>query len=133
MEAQDIFDRVSQHLLSQGVRSTDEEELDNMYRGSDGTRCAAGVLIPDDEFDPAMEGMPWPLAGSAEDLTDAEESIRQAHNRLISIAERVGHHSFVKSLQLIHDVDEPSRWQASLTILATKEGLSSEAIDGAAP
>lgn len=30
-----------------------------MYRTEDGKKCAAGVFIPDDAYDPKMEGEPW--------------------------------------------------------------------------
>ena len=57
MNMQEIFDKVAQHLLTQ-PRST---KIVNgypkcMYRGDNGTKCAAGCLIPDDEYKSWMEG-----------------------------------------------------------------------------
>lgn len=51
---QEIFDKVSTHLFSQGVRSINGTEC--AYRGVSGTSCAVGCLIEDDEYSKDMEG-----------------------------------------------------------------------------
>ena len=57
MEAQEIFDTVATHLLKQGRRAVNPD-IPHMchYRGANGTACAVGVLIPDEVYDPMMEG-----------------------------------------------------------------------------
>jgi len=56
---QEVFDFVVTSLLRQGRRSvvTDEYGIPSCkYRGPDGTKCAAGFLIPDDQCTDEMEG-----------------------------------------------------------------------------
>lgn len=57
MQAQEIFDTVATHLFKQGRRATNWE-MPHMcsYRGAGGSKCAVGVLISDDVYDPMMEG-----------------------------------------------------------------------------
>lgn len=50
---QELFNIVSLHLLNQGQKSAHETLC--MYRGPNGMKCAAGVLIPDNEYNPSME------------------------------------------------------------------------------
>lgn len=57
MEAQEIFDTVAKHLFKQGQRATDPDGgVMCSYRGANGTKCAVGVLIPDELYDAVMEG-----------------------------------------------------------------------------
>lgn len=59
MTAQEVFDKVATHLLKQGVCSADDDnDRECLYRGPNGTMCAAGALIPDDKYDPILEGFP---------------------------------------------------------------------------
>ena len=57
MTPQEIFDAVATHLLKQGRAAMDEQGR-CVYRGPNGTRCAAGAVIPDELYDPAMENSP---------------------------------------------------------------------------
>ncbi len=56
MTNQEAVTKVVQHLRTQQVRSVKDGRC--LYRGPDGLKCAIGVLIPDDQFDRAMEGLP---------------------------------------------------------------------------
>jgi hypothetical protein len=57
MEAQEIFDTVAKHLLKQGRRAVNPDIPEMChYRGANGTKCAVGVLIPDEAYDSMMEG-----------------------------------------------------------------------------
>jgi hypothetical protein len=60
MNPQEIFDTVATHLFTQGKRAGafDQHMSKFMckYRAPDGTKCAAGVLIPDEAYFPGMEG-----------------------------------------------------------------------------
>ena len=53
MNAQEIFDTVVTHLLTQGVRSANGDIC--LYRGPNGTSCAVGCLIPDEMYEPEMD------------------------------------------------------------------------------
>ncbi len=56
MTNQEIFNKVLAHLRTQGRASTSNTNMSCLYRGPDGDKCAVGCLIPDDKYDPAMEG-----------------------------------------------------------------------------
>lgn len=52
---QETFDRVAQALAAQG-RQGRSKGSSCKYRGDDGTKCAAGHLIPDEDYHPKLEG-----------------------------------------------------------------------------
>ena len=60
MTNQEIFDKVSAHLLAQNAKSL--AFIDSYqgqacaYRGAEGRMCAAGCLIPDNRYYSGMEG-----------------------------------------------------------------------------
>lgn len=55
MTNQEAFDFVVRSLVVQGKPSV--EGTSCSYRAPDGCRCAAGWLIPDDKYNPRMEGV----------------------------------------------------------------------------
>ena len=62
MNLQEIYDTVKAHLLKQGRRASDVCGGTCYYRtkeyGSDATlKCAVGCLIPDELYDPEIEGV----------------------------------------------------------------------------
>jgi hypothetical protein len=110
MNQQEIFDKVASHLITQGVQAVRNRWVGYpscAYRGDNGTMCAAGCLIPDEEYNPEFEGLPWmdvrPDIPSLASLTDKD-------------------HDLISSLQYVHDND--SSWY-SIDIL--KEKLRNEA------
>jgi hypothetical protein len=65
MTPQEIFDTVARHLFTQGKRAGILRDGDDgfygpvfrcRYRTPDGATCAVGRLLPDDAYDPKMEG-----------------------------------------------------------------------------
>lgn len=81
---QEIFDVVSKHLLTQIKRSmacVHQNRLESCaYRGKNGTKCAAGILIPDDEYEPGMESNAWSTLvenGKAENKFSREINLLQ--------------------------------------------------------
>ncbi len=50
------FETVKNHLLTQNEKATTHNGLSCRYRGDDGLKCAIGCLIPDDQYDPTLEG-----------------------------------------------------------------------------
>jgi hypothetical protein len=56
--AQEIFDIAVSGVINQGRPSLSDSGSCS-YRGTDGTKCAAGFLIPDDVYKPSMEGFSW--------------------------------------------------------------------------
>lgn len=59
MTDQEIFDIVCAHLRSMkkpSIRVSTKSDFFCVYRADDGGKCAAGILIPDEEYHPDMEG-----------------------------------------------------------------------------
>ena len=111
MEAQEIYDKVKAHLLTQGERSTD---MGNhcLYRGPNGLKCAVGCLIPDDLYDPLMEAPGNNSVIAVAALCPALRELWGGHNLgLISV------------LQGVHDGYHPIVWKKRLSIAAIKYGL----------
>lgn len=54
LNRQEIFDKVVTHLFAQGVQSLNKYN-ECQYRGQNGTSCAVGCLIPDEEYDARLE------------------------------------------------------------------------------
>ena len=50
----DIFDYVVLHLRKQGSRSLTEDQT-CAYRGANGTMCAVGAIMSDDEYESSFE------------------------------------------------------------------------------
>lgn len=59
MTAQQVFDSVLNGLRLQGKAAVFNGNC--MYRAPDGCKCAFGILIKDDEYDPEMENCSAPL------------------------------------------------------------------------
>ena len=57
MTAQEIFDKVVKHLLTQGRKSIHEKTRTCMYRNTNGDMCAVGALLPDELYHPLFESM----------------------------------------------------------------------------
>lgn len=110
MTNQEVFDKVATHLLTQNKKSIDEEETGNAckYRGPNGLKCAAGILIPDDVYAPCMENVVI--------ATLLREIPELAH--LLPFA------SLLFDLQQIHDWEEVKNWKTKLQELAVSHNLS---------
>ncbi len=99
MTAQEVFDTVAKHLLTQNRRSCLFDEK-CAYRGTGGLMCAAGCLIPDDQYDESMEGAGWLDL----DLSDV-------------------HRELIASLQYVHDYLDVDRWKKELSHVAENNNL----------
>ena len=111
MNAQETFDTVAKHMLTQGRRSTTDGANTCRYRGSEGRKCAAGVLIPDEIYTEEMEGLGWRA------VCETHPRVPQAHCQLIS------------ELQRIHDTAEPLDWPKLLRRLAYAHNLDPKVVD----
>lgn len=105
---QQVFDQVTKHLLTQNEKSKAAGGA-CAYRSADGNlMCAAGCLIGDDEYIPAMDdfgcGLDW--GGVV-----ARGYAPSAHENLI------------EDLQDIHDNSHPNSWEDRLRNYADNEGL----------
>ncbi len=103
---QEVFDIVYRHLMKQMRKCTDDgtEVGTCMYRGLEGMKCAAGVLIPDDNYDSEMENCTW---------------MRLVHEKKVP----EDHHKLIARLQRVHDVVFIDKWEATLQDLAAEHQL----------
>jgi len=102
---QETFDIVFKHLKQQGCKSLNGGRC--LYRGPNGLKCAAGVLIPDDKY---HEGLEWATIDFG---TRAGELLRD-----------LGHNiPLVRDLQLCHDGLNVEDWGLRLEEIAKKHGL----------
>ena len=115
MNKQEVFDKVSKHLLTQNMRSIDSRGACK-YRAINGLKCAVGCLIPDEVYDPSMEGFRinhWKYDAHLQIKTAPLEWMLESDmSRLLN------------RLQDIHDSeDDPSLWEEKLRKLASDFGL----------
>jgi len=107
--AQEVFDQVKNHLLTQNAKSeqfysTGESPVCKYRHGE--LKCAAGCLIGDDEYKASMdESGGWDVLMRHGDVP---------HN----------HAQLIIRLQNIHDGCEPADWPKALSNLATELGLN---------
>ena len=99
--AQQVFDQVKKHLLTQNKRSLNGHDC--FYR-SGKFKCAAGCLISDNEYKLTMEDLKW---SAMIDLNRVPPN----------------HAELIEDLQNLHDDREPSDWPIKLRELAEKFNL----------
>ncbi len=107
--AQEVFDQVAVHLLTQNKKSMGGDKNFCMYHSKSGLKCAAGCLIADDEYEHTFECNNW--------YTLANDGIfNKKHKRLIG------------DLQSIHDYYDIGNWKSALTELADDYNLNTNNI-----
>lgn len=109
LTAQAVFDKTVTHLRAQGCRAYDEKSGFCKYRGPNGTKCAFGVHITDEEYSPTMEnksahGM---IMGIWKDL-------------FLSLQRFQPHVDLLEDLQQIHDYNNASKWEEMFRVIARK-------------
>ena len=109
MEAQEVFNTVVTHLRSQGRKSTDHEGC--LYRGPNGTSCAVGCLITDEEYSPRMERT------NVQALLARDETPVSLKDRLLP------HMDLLINLQSVHDDYTAEQWEKRLEIVAQQKSL----------
>lgn len=118
LTAQETFDTVARHLLTQRMRSGTFGAC--LYRGRDGRKCAAGCLLPDEEYHPSMEGY-----GVLTNRNDPEaKRVREF------FTERVEDLILLGTLQGLHDRDPPDEWADHLKSVACRFSLSPAVLSG---
>ena len=104
VSAQQVFDFVANHLLRQNQKALQHEICKYRVENSD-LKCAAGCLIPDDIYDPKMEGTRY-------------------HGLIPKYAFPNEHVYLIEELQSIHDSESVKDWKEQLNILAKKNNLT---------
>ena len=111
MTAQEVFDKVYRHLLTQKAKSnkfdSDGEEY-CMYRGPNGLKCAVGCLIADEEYSEKFEGV----------------TISHLLQHNTALSKYKIHRLLLKDLQCIHDTYDVNKWPSELAECALKYDLN---------
>jgi hypothetical protein len=103
---QNTFNTVVEHLRRQGRQSIRGHSC--LYRGPEGRKCAAGWLIPDDLYEPEMEGT-LVSTGTLDSNGDERPDTLNAVSRVLR---ELGHDlELVRHLQSVHDAGTPDEWE----------------------
>ena len=101
MTKQEIFDTVLTHLRKQGGPSWSAGD-GCRYRGLDGTSCAVGCLIPDELYDPLIEGVEVGLIFEAV----VPYHLLNRAQELLPIYGRIANHLGAEHSLLLHELQE---------------------------
>jgi hypothetical protein len=105
MTNQEVFDKVVAHARQQGCKSLMENVLHPeegplcAYRGKNGTKCFAGIFIPDEDYQKSYEKKVSMAVFHAIGITDMDEFL-------------------VRDLQIIHDKYDVEEWEGRFQVLA---------------
>lgn len=108
--AQQVFEQIATHLLNQGEKSIDPDNINCRYKNKEGFMCAAGCLLSDDEYSTDFEGEPWSILIDKYDVP---------HN----------HGALIGRFQCIHDSANPCNWKEELIEAAKHFQLNSTFIN----
>ena len=115
--AQQVFDQVAEHLLTQNAKSErlmvcndGQDKMRCAYRGPNSLKCAAGCLIADDEYNSVFELKSW-------------------HHLCRSNYVPSTHERLIRDLQSVHDDCEPGNWAVRLRQVGNQYKLSNSVID----
>lgn len=112
MTNQELYSTSRNHLLTQMQKSLRSNELSRedslypskcAYRGVGGLKCAIGCLIPDERYDPTLEG----FSVYSERVQKAAEYTEEQN-------------VLAGALQRVHDTCEPNNWQLQLDKVAER-------------
>lgn len=104
MTDQEVLDTIMNGLRKQGIKSLNGGG-GCAYRGLNGTKCAVGMLIPDEDYTTSMEGTLY-------DPLLSEYLTGKGYNFALLV-----------SLQCVHDAYQPSEWEEAFERVANKYGL----------
>lgn len=132
MNKRNTFNIVAEHLLKQGGRAS-EAEGTCLYRASDGRKCAFGVLIPDELYNPILENTTvdhiFGLFSSR-----LKEQDRQKYDMVAATIRayfgplNVEEVEFLRTLQQVHDNKPTEWWEIELARIAGKYDLEVDVI-----
>lgn len=104
MNKQEIFDKVVNHARTQNQKAIEGGQC--KYRTSNGLKCFIGALIPDDKYDPYLEG-----------------HISSEVLKAIGIDYTIDNRIFLCELLIIHDQKIPDSWELEFQSFAKKHNL----------
>lgn len=129
MNRQEVFNKVSKHLLTQKVRAisagraSSEDSNGCMYKDPSGNKCAVGCLISENLYTPMLEGQ----SVYSHYLQDAlEKSLGCSLTRLFDETKTslLCDLRFLVYLQCIHDETRPDLWEPALKQFASRQNLT---------
>lgn len=100
MTNQEAFDKIATHLMTQRTRARSNDDVMCAYRNARGQSCAVGCLIPDDVYQPYMEGQ------RVSSLIHTYPKIREL---FLGVDQQL-----LYTLQVLHDRYEPETWKHEL-------------------
>ena len=124
---QETFDTVVAHARKQKCQAYDKGKgVWCCYRTEDGKKCFAGCLIPDELYDPEMEGGAVGVSlGDGNYRTGLVVSTSSQTKLVSDTIESLGYDcGFVYELQKAHDQWLPADWEDQFARLAAKHGLT---------
>jgi hypothetical protein len=103
MSMQQIFTKVSKHLIKQGEPSMTGYQC--LYRSPAGLSCAVGCLIPDADYRKRLEG-----------CSTTDDRVMEALHSVIGVdpASRINKLALLADLQEVHDDYQPNAWPKKL-------------------
>ena len=113
MTEQEVFDASVSFMLKQNKKSMEHEAC--RYRGPNGTACAVGCLIQDDEYDEKMDGFDGEMDNTSVNSLDK-------HNLLPARLRQ--HINLLKILQSVHDTCAVDTWPVHFYEIALERGLN---------
>ncbi|NBQ67313.1 MAG: hypothetical protein EBU46_00165 [Nitrosomonadaceae bacterium] len=134
---QEIFDTVTNHLLTQQCRAENDTHVCR-YRVTDEEdvvlKCAVGCLIDDQHYNPGMEGrsLPKTLSALNSELRAQNDFLYSKLKLLVEALEQSGLPvredgalvPLLAHLQYIHDDTRPQHWEGHLVEAAQAFGLT---------
>lgn len=124
-KTQEMFNRSVKGLMDQGMvkssapRTATSSVNTCMYRGPNNTKCAAGHLIEDEDYDPDMENKPINIVVNM--YRDLKSFVGMVHNPNLL--------AMVGQLQKVHDHKKPLEWLSEWYKIADNHALSTEILD----
>ena len=106
---QELFDRISKHLLNQNERSIEHISGVCRYRGDNGLKCAVGAIISDKKYSEKIEERTVYTSSVIECLPVRYQG--------------VGSINFIGKLQKLHDQFPVDLWKQRLEEIAKDENL----------
>jgi hypothetical protein len=113
MTLQEIYSTVRTHLLTQNDKALGPLGA-CVYRTADGRRCAVGCLIPDDIYEPELEGNAYFSGRVIVALKKAGVFVNAEQNIW----------GLLGDLQQVHDSLSPVEWKDALDNVAGRHNLS---------
>ena len=113
--AQQVFNQVKEHLLTQNKKSLNPKTEICLYRYNIGLSClscAGGCLIADNEYNVRMDKKGKKMGTDWDSLIKRGLVPTTSHNQLIS------------SLQRVHDAYKPEEWESKLKLVAELYNLN---------